>query len=301
MVLALRSVDNDLSVHEEFVDLSCVPSIEASTLAFVVKDCLLCLNLTLAKAHGQCFDGASNMSGLRNGVAKQIQDEESRAIYTHCYGHSLYLAASDTIKKCKTVKKALETTHEITKLVKYSPRREGLFHDIQGEMTPGSCGIRTLFPTRWTVRADSTMSITRNYSVLEELWEQAVSIVHDTKTIACIRGVASQMQCFEFFFGLVLGENLLRHTDNLSRTLQKSCSASEGQMVADMTRRTLQGIRSENCFDLFWQKVNTMAAELDVSDPVLPRKRKAPKHFEEGRAPAEFHSALKDLYRQSVL
>ena len=294
----LRWVDDDLSVREEFIGLYVVPSIEASTLVFVIKDTLLRMNLTLAKARGQCYDGASNMSGIRKGVAKLIRNEESRAIFTHCYGHSLNLAAGDTIKKCKTVKKALETTHEITKLVKYSPRRENLFHTIKGEMAPGTPGVRTLCPTRWTVRADSMQSIIQNYSVLQDLWEQAADIVHDTETIARIRGVASQMQCFEFFFGLVLGENLLRHTDNLSRTLQKSCSASEGQIVADMTKRTLLGIRSEQCFDLFWEKVNRMAADVDVNDPVLPRKRKVPQRFEEGSAAPEFHSTPKNLYRQ---
>ena len=29
------------------------------------------------------------MSGPRSGVAKKISDLESRAVYTHCYGHSL--------------------------------------------------------------------------------------------------------------------------------------------------------------------------------------------------------------------
>ena len=176
----LRWVDDDLSVREEFIGLYVVPSIEASTLVFVIKDTLLRMNLTLAKARGQCYDGASNMSGIRKGVAKLIRNEESRAIFTHCYGHSLNLAAGDTIKKCKTVKKALETTHEITKLVKYSPRRENLFHTIKGEMAPGTPGVRTLCPTRWTVRADSMQSIIQNYSVLQDLWEQAADIVHDT-------------------------------------------------------------------------------------------------------------------------
>ena len=72
-------------------------------------------------------------------------------------------------------------------------------------------------------------SIIQNYSVLQSLWDQATDIVHDTETIARIRGVAAHMQSFEFFFGLVLGEILLHHTDNLSKTLQKNYSASEGQ------------------------------------------------------------------------
>ena len=88
------------------------------------------------------------MRGLRNGVAKQIQDAESRAIYTHCYGHALSLAASDTIRNCKPLKSALETTPKITKLVKYSPRRENVFHEIKDELASDTPGIRVLCPTR---------------------------------------------------------------------------------------------------------------------------------------------------------
>lgn len=139
------------------------------------------------------------------------------------------LAASDAIQHCKLMKTSLETTHEITKLVKYSPRREGLFDQIKGELTPDSPGVQVLCPTRWTVRAASMHSVIQNYSVLQELWEKTVDVVRDTETIARIRGVAAQMTSFDFFFGLVLGEMLLRHCDNLSKTLQNPhLSAARG-------------------------------------------------------------------------
>ena len=210
-MVAIRWVDDALSVHEDFIGLYSVPTIQASSIISAIQDILTRLNLPNAKVRGQCYDGASNMSGLRKGVAKQIQEDEPRAIYTHCYGHSLNLAASDTMQKCKVMKAALETTFEITKLVKYSPRREQLFKEIKDEIAPGSPGIRVLCPTRWTVRADSMMSIIKNYRVLNELWEKACEVVKDTETIARIRGVAAQMTSFEFFYGLVLGEMLLRH------------------------------------------------------------------------------------------
>ena len=92
VVLVLWWVNDNLGFHKEFIGLLCMPSIEASSLVFIVKESLLCLNLTLAKAQRQHYDGSSNMSGLRNGVSKQIQDEELRAIYTHCYRHSSNLA-----------------------------------------------------------------------------------------------------------------------------------------------------------------------------------------------------------------
>ena len=62
------------------------------------------------------------MSGIRNGVAKHISDREPRAVFTHCYGHVLNLAVSDTVKKSKVMKSSLETVNEISKLIKKSPK-----------------------------------------------------------------------------------------------------------------------------------------------------------------------------------
>ena len=58
----------------------------------------------------QCYDGASNMTGAKKEVAKQIQNVEKQEIFIHCYGHALNLACSDVIKRCKVLKSALETT-----------------------------------------------------------------------------------------------------------------------------------------------------------------------------------------------
>ena len=60
------------------------------------------MNLELNKCRGQCYDAASNMAGIRNGTATQILKGEPRAVYTHCYGHALNLAACDTVrsKRC---------------------------------------------------------------------------------------------------------------------------------------------------------------------------------------------------------
>ena len=86
------------------------------------------------------YDGVSAMSGIRSGVAKRMSELEPRTIFTHCYGHALNLAACDTLKKSKVTKNALELTHEITKLMKCSPRREGIFQKSK-ETVPSSPGI----------------------------------------------------------------------------------------------------------------------------------------------------------------
>lgn len=64
------------------------------------------------------------MKGVRSGLVPRVQELESRAVYTHCYGHSINLAANDALTSSKLLKDALDMTREVTKLIKYSPRRE---------------------------------------------------------------------------------------------------------------------------------------------------------------------------------
>lgn len=131
VTIIMRSVDDDLEVYKDFLGLYQVTSIGAESLVAVIKDTMTKLNLFMSKICGQCYDGCSTMSGARSGVAKRImvKNQELR-IFTHCYGHSLNLAASDTVKNMKN---GLDTTHEITKLVKFSPQHEAIFKDLKAK------------------------------------------------------------------------------------------------------------------------------------------------------------------------
>ena len=110
-------------------------------------------------------------------------------------------------------------------------------------------------PTRWTVRAEALTSIAENY-VLQMTWEAAKDAVRDTDVRARIGGVAAQMERFDFYFGVELGRKLLNIVDNLSRTLQATAiSACEGQKIISLTVATLQSIRSDEIFDMFWEYI----------------------------------------------
>ena len=116
---------------------------------------------------GQCYDGNSNVSGSRNGVDTRLAREESRALHLHCIGHALNLAVGDTLKGSKLCQDALEVAVEVTKLIKYSPKRNAMLDKIRAddEHSTGG-GIRKYCPTRWTVRGESIKSILNNYSSL---------------------------------------------------------------------------------------------------------------------------------------
>ena len=128
-----------------------VASTAAENIYATITDVLLRLNLAISKVRGQCYDGAATMSGAKSGVVTRLNAAEPRAVFTHCYGHSLNLACRDTIKKCKLMQDALDTKHEVIKLVKKSPARDAIFKQLKEEMASNSPGIHVLCPTRWTV------------------------------------------------------------------------------------------------------------------------------------------------------
>ena len=93
----------------------------------------------------------------------------------------------------------------------------------------------------------------------------------------------SQFEMFSFYFGIHLAALILKHTDYVSKLLQStSMSATEGAHIPAMTVKTLQSIRTDECYDAFWDLVLRGHQEVDVDDPKLPLKRKIPWRLDEG-------------------
>ena len=194
---------------------------------------------------------------------------------------------------------ALDHSYEICKLLKYSPRRDAIFSKLKEAMSPGVPGLRSFCPTRWTVRGSSLESIRLNYETLQATWDEAITIVCETEVKARINGVAAIMQTFNFLFGLMLAERILKHTDNLSCTLQApSLSAVEARSLSKLCVMVLQDLRTDSNFDLFWDLVLSTQKSLGVSDPVLPRQRKRPPRYEEGTAQPYFSLSPKEYFKQ---
>ena len=303
LVICIRWIDSCLDVHEDFTGLYQIDDTGAETIANSIKDTLVRLNINIRKCRGQTYDGASAMAGRKTGVQKWIKNDEPKALFNHCHGHLLNLACSDNVKQNEVIRNALDIAYEITKLVKKSPQRDTYLEKLRqtstSELKSPNPKIRVLCPTRWTVKSDALHSIMENYDNLMALWDWSLAKVSDSDMKARIRGVQEFMPKFEFFFGLSVGESLLRNADNLSAALQaKDMSAAESYSIAMKTVQTLRYVRTDQCFDLFWEKVLRKAKSKNVDDPVLPRQHKMPVRFEIGHAPPEFPATPKDFFRQ---
>ena len=81
LVVCFLWVDIDIEVHGKFVGLYQIVNISADTIVQTLKDCLVQMQWNCCK--GQCYDGAANMVGHRNGIAAQILGVEPRALCIH--------------------------------------------------------------------------------------------------------------------------------------------------------------------------------------------------------------------------
>ena len=190
---------------------------------------------------GQCYDGAANMSGRPSGVVSQILQEELRALYLHCMGHTLNLAVQDTCHTIKVMSDTFDTLLEISKAMRYSAKKKAMLLHLKQELSPSSPSLRPLCPTRWTVQAESLSSVIANYEVLQELLEEIIEEYQGiTEATSSARGILSTMEKFSFLFGLVVSEHFFRITDKLSKAVQsKSICAFEATQYGTVTLRHL--------------------------------------------------------------
>ena len=90
--MCLRYVDDLYCIQERFIGLYSTESTTAQALAEIIQDGIIRMNLSMEDLRGQCYDGASNMSGRINGVQAQIKAVQPK-VHWVCALHSAPLAA----------------------------------------------------------------------------------------------------------------------------------------------------------------------------------------------------------------
>ena len=95
-------------------------STTSATLTVLVKDVICQYGLSLSDCRGQAYDGAANLSGRWSGVQARISREYPKALYIHCFCHSLNLAVQDASRNINIIRSTLDTVLELSNLIRYS-------------------------------------------------------------------------------------------------------------------------------------------------------------------------------------
>ena len=95
--VVIRFIDSTKKVREEFVGFYlCEDGTTGAAIKDLITGAVADLGLSMDDCHGQCYDGAGNMSGRFNGASSLIRAEHDKAIYVHCMNHRLNLCVADT-------------------------------------------------------------------------------------------------------------------------------------------------------------------------------------------------------------
>ena len=294
MCIAIRWVDSSYDIHEAPLGLVQLPDTRALTLFNVIKDVLVRCSLPIERCIGQAYDGAANMSGVRNGVQALMKKEADHCLYVHCFAHSLNLCVQEVTMKCELLQNCMEFIFQLVQLIKFSPKRLHLFESMCKEitLTDGtsdlSPSLRTLCPTRWTVRHSAINSILQNYQALMSTLD-IVQQGHD-EYAAKGKGLLTQMESFDTFFSLKLAHLVFSAAEQFSTNLQaKDITVAEGTRGARLLTSHYTSLRSEAAFTTFYQDVLKSSSGL-TDEPVLPRPRRVPRRFDEGTQPHRYTS-----------
>ena len=83
--------------------------------------------------------------GKKSGVALQVLKEQSKALTTHYYDHSLSLSMKDANKELRIFSETMGTAGEIIVLIKFSPKREQILGVINENIEVSSDADNDVF------------------------------------------------------------------------------------------------------------------------------------------------------------
>ncbi|CAF4696148.1 unnamed protein product, partial [Rotaria magnacalcarata] len=264
LCITIRSVDSNYNVFEDVVGLYATSTQNASTIVEAIYDVLVRCGLDMINCRGQSYDGASNMSGIYNGVSSIILNQYSKTIYVHCVAHCLDLAVHDLTDQCASVGYCLLYMKDIIDFIRRSPKRRAILKNIVNQISLSYANLTALCPTRWTMRTSSYDSLLKVMSkdtntLMRRLdIQEALYTISEEKGGPGIKanGLYEQMKKFDFFLGLKLGHLIFTDAEKLSRVLRSTdCCLQDVFCAAQATIHRFEPIQGDNGLELFYDQV----------------------------------------------
>lgn len=299
--ICLRYVDSNLEPVEEFIGLYDTADTTGETLSNILLDVLMRLGLPIGNIRGQCYDGAANMSGVIKGVKTRIQASQPKALYVHCFAHSLNLSVQDSVRSVPLIRDALQCLHDLSVITRGSAKRVQAFADISAGVELWSSAIpKPLCPTRWCVRFIAIDAALRSYCVIVPYLSEVTSMSTADDSAAKARGLLTQFENGLMYLTLSLMHAVFGSVEALSRVLQARDRTVTGAMEAvNLTVNQLKNMRTEAYYEKIFSHVEDKIAEYELHKITLPRHVRPPRRYDEKAHTSDAHVFERpaDFYR----
>ncbi|XP_031781025.2 zinc finger MYM-type protein 1-like [Nasonia vitripennis] len=256
--ICLRTVSHNFVVKEHFMEFCNTGNTKSETLLKIVTEYLAKITLSINDLRGQCYDGASNVSGKITGLQTRIRELEPRALFVHCSAHSLNLVVQDALEDIQFVRNFIGMIKEIINCIRDSPKR---LHDY-----------------KILQESQSQLSVQQgNYLFSDTLWVMRI------KSLKTIHTVENYKAAIEFF-------------NNLS-TDRNSDPSNSSKAKVQIVTENIKEMRNSK-FDSIWKTCTKDAQTLNLDEPTIPRTRKISKRLDSNQASVHLFETPEQYYRK---
>lgn len=169
------------------------------------------------------------------------------------------------------------------------------FRNIVADLGEDSCNLKTLCPTRWTVRVSSLLSVLKHYASILELLSSLGDVNDKISTTA--RGLQSHFVKSETLFVIKMCISAFTPCDNFAKYLQcKDITVGGALLNSERICAELMTLSSESNFDELWNGIESDLEKFNLIGMELPRKRRRPTKFAGALPPPTSFNSVRDYY-----
>lgn len=266
-------------IKERAIGVYHMKDLTAESLSKFIIGLLTSYGIDFAFCVGQCYDGASVMSGWANGVQARIKEVAPNAYYIHCYAHRLNLVLVDTLSNISELRDFFSVVQNVYKFISLSNTRYQSFLEFQKEL-----GFKIVFTlernvaTRWFYWYRSISKIIHTYQAIIMVLE----VTADSNTEASCEaiGLKAKLKSKTFVLYLHILEQVLGLTYTLSEQLQlKENTLFKASKLVSAVRDRLRNSRSDEEWLKLSEKAERFARTHDVesgTEPPAKRRKTVP-------------------------
>ena len=206
---------------------------DADSIELAIEDILDTHGVPHEKLVAFCSDGASVMTGIRNGVAQLLKERMNPSMISlHCICHRLALCCKDASHCVDYMETIMEPTlNNLYFFYEFSPQRKGSLLELQSILGSPAVKLCKSGHTRW-LSIERVVHATRvaYIAILDDL---AYHASQTSKYSSTAKGLHKTMHTIKFASTLFLLSDVLQHVALLSKRFQKE-TVSWYQIAGDV-------------------------------------------------------------------
>ncbi|CAF3654027.1 unnamed protein product [Rotaria sordida] len=283
---------NDFNVEERLITATELPSKVGLDISNLLFDVLEKFNISTDKLIAQCYDNASNMSGVNKGVQACVTNKLRREIiFIPCGAHSSNLAVKYA---CDCGTEFISLFNLLQEIYNYFTKSIKRHYVLRQELESSEFGVlvKSLADTRWTANFETLHAIDVSFEQIVESLSIISEVITDKDDAHQAKCLKQKLLSFETMFLLFFMINVTRVTHALTSHLQgKQLDIITAISIISNTLKLIQNMRNDdvtmiNMIQRTVRRAETFDIDIDMEFQKLHRPRKPSQRIDNNQCTA---------------